>query len=166
MKTIAIINESSVVTDAQLEPICQAIQVQVSRDFAPAWGIDAKIFQLWKDGCVDTEPPDGAWWLIVGDTSDELGALGYHDTTPEGLPLAKVFAKTDIEAKSSLSVTISHEVLERLLGHHNVLIRIFCGRHLLRRLRPDGAKHQHAEQGAHGQRRPVRGNLSHVGLLL
>src|SRR5882672_3707150 len=114
MKTIAIINESSVVTDAQLEPICQAIQVQVSRDFAPAWGIDAKIFQLWKDGCVDTEPPDGAWWLIVGDTSDELGALGYHDTTPEGLPLAKVFAKTDIEAKSSLSVTISHEVLEML----------------------------------------------------
>jgi len=42
-------------------------------------------------------------------------SLGYHDVTNEGLPLAKVFAQTDIQFGSSLSVTMSHELLEMLL---------------------------------------------------
>ena len=32
--------------------------------------------------------------MLVLDTSDQAGALGYHDVTPQGLPLGKVFAKT------------------------------------------------------------------------
>lgn len=49
------------------------------------------------------------------DTSDQAGALGYHDLTPAGNPIAKVFAKDDQKYGLSLSVTLSHELLEMLV---------------------------------------------------
>jgi hypothetical protein len=110
MIKIAIINESSAATDAQIAQICAAVQIQVSRDFAPAWGIDAIITAYAKG----QTPPPGAWYLVVSDTADEAGTLGYHDLTPEGLPLGKVFAQTILDRKQSLSISISHEVLEMI----------------------------------------------------
>jgi hypothetical protein len=60
------------------------------------------------------QTPTGHWWLVVLDDSDQAGALGYHDTTPEGLPLGKVFAKSDQQFGMQWSVTASHELLEML----------------------------------------------------
>jgi len=119
MKSIAIINESSVITDAQLAVMVAACQIQISRDFAPAWGVDAqlRIAGSRKQGQTagKPEPPQpGEWQLVILDTSDQAGALGYHDTTPEGLPMGKVFAKSDLEAGSIVSATLSHELLEML----------------------------------------------------
>jgi hypothetical protein len=48
-------------------------------------------------------------------SSRELGALGYHDDTPAGMPLSHVFVKTTLDAKESLSVTTSHELAEMLV---------------------------------------------------
>ena len=56
-------------------------------------------------------------------------ALGYHDLTPDGLPLSKVFVQTTLEAKQKVSVTACHELAEMLVdpainlaaaGHANV----------------------------------------------
>ena len=108
---VDIFNESTVVTDDQLKPIVAALQIQVSRDFAPIWGIDANISFVPKGGT----PNPGHWQLGIFDDSDMAGALGYHDVTAAGMPLGKVFAKTDLNFGTSLSVTTSHELLEMLL---------------------------------------------------
>ncbi len=109
MIKIAVTNESSAMTDTQIAPIVAALQKQVSRDFAPLWGIDAQV-QLYAKGA---QPLD-AWWLACFDTSDQAGALGYHDVTPSGLPLGKAFVGTDLQYGYSPSVTLSHELLEML----------------------------------------------------
>ena len=48
------------------------------------------------------------------DDSDQAGALGYHDLTSAGLPMGKVFARTDLQNNLSWTVTVSHELLEIL----------------------------------------------------
>src|SRR5260221_12102218 len=88
---IAVINASTVLTDDQVKAAVPALQMQVQRDFAPAWGTDADLTFVPKG----TQPGPGAWWLVILDNSDVAGALGYHDVTSEGLPLGKVFAATD-----------------------------------------------------------------------
>lgn len=106
---IAIVNESTVLTDAQVSAIVPALQTQVTRDFAPFYS-DATIVYYLKG--MTPLPTD--WVIAILDDSDQAGALGYHDLTAQGMPLAKVFAKSDIAFGSSWSITISHELLEML----------------------------------------------------
>lgn len=106
--TIAVINASTVVSDTDAEAATAAMQIQVSRDFVPAWGLDAKLVFVPKGG----KAPAGSWQVALLDNSDQAGALGYHDWTIEGLPIGKVFANTDIDAGTSWTTTFSHEVLE------------------------------------------------------
>lgn len=107
---VSIINESTVLKDAELKPVVDALQIQVTRDFAPIWGVDADLTFVPTGG--DAVP--NSWWLVILDNSDQAGDLGYHDLTNLGFPLGKVFAKTDLEYGSSWSNTISHELLEML----------------------------------------------------
>lgn len=107
---ISIINQCSVLNDAQVQPVVDALQEQVHRDFALAWGIDADLIFVPKGNTPDAT----TWWLVLLDNSDAAGALGYHEVTPAGLPIGKVFAKTDIDYNLSWSVTASHELLEML----------------------------------------------------
>ena len=66
-------------------------------------------------GTIPQGPADpSAWWLVLLDNSDMAGALGYHDVTPAGLPIGKVFVQDDLSAGSKVSVTVSHELLEML----------------------------------------------------
>jgi hypothetical protein len=90
----------------------KALQVQASEHFAAAWGIDARLSFVPSNS---TKGWQGKWNLIILDTSDEAGALGYHDLTPEGLPVGKVFAKTDQQYGAAWSVTASHELTEMML---------------------------------------------------
>jgi hypothetical protein len=106
---IQISNESSVLTDNQVQAIVPVLQTQVSRDFGPKWGIDADLEFVTKD---KLDP--NKWWLIIFDDSDQPGALGYHDLNPSGFPLGNVFAKTDIQDGLQWTVTTSHELLEML----------------------------------------------------
>ena len=95
--------------DAQA--IVAALQIQVSRDFAPAWGIDAKLTLAPPK---QKTPTPGLWSIGFFDNADQAGALGYHDITAEGLPLGKVFVKTTLDAGDLVSVTASHELIEML----------------------------------------------------
>jgi hypothetical protein len=117
---IAVINESTVVSDADVKAAVAALQKQVSGDFAPAWGIDASLTFVPFGG----NPSPDAWWLVILDNSDQAGALGYHDLTTDGLPLGKVFAQTDIDFGSAWTVTASHELLE-MLGDPDINLTAF-----------------------------------------
>jgi hypothetical protein len=110
MTQVDIFNLSSVLSDGDIADAAADLQIQVTRDFAAAWGIDATVRFVPKDGTPDT----GAWWLALLDDSDQADALGYHDLTPSGLPLGKVFAKSDKESGHNWTVTTSHELLEML----------------------------------------------------
>lgn len=108
MIQIAILNESTVLPDADCQNIMAALQKQLDTDWASHWGMTAQLLWVPKG----EQPPNGAWWLGFFDTSDQAGALGYHDLTDEGGPLGKVFAASDIQYHAQPSVTASHELLE------------------------------------------------------
>src|SRR5271157_173678 len=99
--SISVINQSSVVADADVKRAVAALQKQVSEHFAPAWGVDAMLTFI-PSGAA---PPPGTWWMVVLDSSDQAGALGYHDLTTDGLPLGKVFAGTDMQYGTQWTVT-------------------------------------------------------------
>jgi len=42
--------------------------------------------------------------MVFLDNADQPGALAYHDLTPDGLPLAKVFVKTTVDNGDLVSV--------------------------------------------------------------
>ncbi len=117
---IAVINSSTVVDDEAVLQVIKALQIQVVRDFAPVWGINADLRFITKG----SKPTDNEWWLVILDNSDQAGALGYHDLTSQGLPLGKVFAKSDMDYGESWSVTASHELLE-MLGDPNINLTVF-----------------------------------------
>jgi hypothetical protein len=92
----------------------------VSRDFFMAWGEDAILTAI----ATGAKPSPGHWQLVILDNSDQANALGYHDVTNEGLPIGKIFAKTDIDNGLSWSVTASHELLE-MLGDPDINLTVF-----------------------------------------
>jgi hypothetical protein len=117
---ISVINESTVLADADVVPVVAALQKQVTNDFRPVWGTDAELTIVPKG----TQPANGSWWLVLLDDSDQANALGYHDLTSEGLPIGKVFAASDLKAGTSWTVTASHELLE-MLGDPNINLTVF-----------------------------------------
>jgi len=108
---IEFINEATAISLTQLAPIVSAIQAQINDDFGPAWGIGASLSLLSNP----KQANPSCWQMVILENSDQAGALGYHDTTPAGMPMGKVFAQTDLTYGSSISVTISHEVMEMLV---------------------------------------------------
>lgn len=112
---VSVINHSEgVVTDDACQALVAALQTQVTRDFAPAWGVDATLTFVPTGG----KPDPGTWWLSILKNSDRAIALGYHDLTPDGLPIGKSFAGTDGDFGHSWTVTASHELLEMLADPH------------------------------------------------
>lgn len=109
MITVAIINKSTVLTDDNVRAAVPALQIQVTRDFAPIWATDAQLVFIGKN----QQPPPDAWQLIILDDSDQAGALGYHETK-SGDPIGFVFARSDLQAGLKWTVTASHELLELL----------------------------------------------------
>jgi hypothetical protein len=55
------------------------------------------------------------WAMVFLDIADEPNALAYHDLTPDGLPLSKVFVKTTLDNGDLVSVSASHELVEMLV---------------------------------------------------
>ena len=116
---IAVINDSSVLTDAQVSQAVAPLEKQITDHAGPAWGISATLRFIPKGSSPDSDE----WWLAVLDDSDQAGALGYHDLTDQGLPLSKVFARSDITFGNSWTVTCSHELLE-MLGDPNINLTV------------------------------------------
>jgi hypothetical protein len=108
---IAALNQATAVSDAYVKQILPALQLQVNRDFAPIWGINAQITFYANTSLV----PATSYQLVFLDDADQAGALGYHDLTSTGMPLGKVFIKTSVVDKEAWSVVASHELLEMLI---------------------------------------------------
>lgn len=109
-KKISLVNQSTLFKDADLPALANALQIQVTRDFLPAWGVGAQMFYT-PSGA---HPTADHWVLALLDDSDQANALGYHDKGVQGQPLGKVFVRTTLANGQKVSVTASHELLEML----------------------------------------------------
>jgi hypothetical protein len=105
------VNHSTALSQTDAQAIVDAIQIQITRDVYPVWGKNAMLTLLPQG----QNPAAGSWVIAFLDNADQAGALGYHDETPDGLPLGKIFVKTTIADGALVSVCASHETLEMLI---------------------------------------------------
>ena len=106
--TITCFNEATVDLEVDFDELIAAMQKYVDDFIVPVWGTPAKLIKT------DTFQK-GAWAMVFLDDADQAGALAYHDLTPDGLPIAKVFVKTTLADKQLVSVSASHELVEMLV---------------------------------------------------
>ena len=109
MPQIAVINESTAISDADVQKMLPAFGQQWNKDLEPIWGVEAATFTFIPTG---QAPAAGTWWVVFLDDSDQANALAYHDLTNEGLPISKVFVKTILADNASVSVGATHEICE------------------------------------------------------
>jgi hypothetical protein len=106
--TIACFDKANTPLGVDLDALIAAMQAYVDHHVAPVWGTPAKLVKTTgfvKDG----------WAMVFLDDADQPGALAYHDLTPAGLPLFKVFVKTTLKNGDLVSVSASHELVEMLV---------------------------------------------------
>jgi hypothetical protein len=108
MPTIAVLDQATVGLGVELEALIAALQAYVDEHVAPVWGTPAKLVR--SKGFRKK-----AWALAFLDDADQPGALAYHDLTPGGLPLSKVFVRTTLANHDLVSVSASHELVEMLV---------------------------------------------------
>jgi hypothetical protein len=106
--TIACFNQATTPLGLDLKLLVPALQRFVDDCVVPVWGTPAKL-------ALSTGFIPGAWAVVFLDVADAPGALAYHDLTPDGFPLSKVFVKTILDDNASLSVATSHELVEMLV---------------------------------------------------
>jgi hypothetical protein len=101
-------NESTSMSDADVLDMLPALRRQTYH-----------VREWWRTSIEDlifgAPPVDDAWQLVFAETSDEADALGYHDYTPGGRPIAYVFVGDDLKYGYSPSVTASHEICEMIV---------------------------------------------------
>jgi hypothetical protein len=119
---IALINESTLVSNADCETICQAIQLQITKDFAPAWEQLPATITFYAD---KTKAPSKSWIISLIDNDEAVqGALGWHQEQGdkvEGFIVCEpilsnggVIMAFDANnpGRYSVSGTLSHEIME------------------------------------------------------
>jgi hypothetical protein len=109
MLQLAVINESTAITDADVQKMVPAFETQWNHDLDPIWAVGTSSFTFVPK---KQAPAKGTWWVVFLDDSDQAGALAYHDLTSEGLPISKVFVKSILADKASVSVGATHEICE------------------------------------------------------
>lgn len=115
---VAVINESTVQLPFSMHDMVKALQHKASVLRKLGYQISGSV-----DGYDNLDRvPRGSTPLIITDDSDQAGALGYHDQTEDGKPIAYVFAKTTMEAGLELSVTVDHEYTEMEIDERARLI--------------------------------------------
>src|SRR5439155_17977019 len=90
-------------TAEDFDRLIAALQTFLDDYFVPVWGTPAKLVKV-------TTFRKGAWAMAFLDDADVANALGYHDLTPDGLPLSKVFVKSTRAVGQKVSVTACHEL--------------------------------------------------------
>ena len=108
LPTIACFNHATVGLGVNFAALIKAMQAFVDQYVVPVWGTPAKLVRT-------TGFKKGAWAMVFLDDADAPGALAYHDLTPDGFPIAKVFVKTTLKNKELVSVSASHELVEMLV---------------------------------------------------
>lgn len=106
--TVSCFNRATISLGVDFDKLLAAMQKFVDAYFATVWGTPARLTKT-------TGFVKGTWAMVFLDNADVSGALAYHDLTPDGYPLSKVFVKTTLSAGEKVSVSASHELAEMLV---------------------------------------------------
>lgn len=98
-------NQDTQAVVAKIQDLAAALQIQVSKHFAPIWQVDAAIAAYSDIRSV----PVGYWPIMIVDVINDPNDLGYH-IDDSNQPYAVVQFTTD----DSWMMTASHELLEML----------------------------------------------------
>lgn len=107
---VAVIDRTTLVPEGDVAAAVRALQVQVNEHFAPHWGVGANLYFVGKS----TPVPSAMWWLVIVDDPESAGILGFHETTPDGLPIGFVSVRASIDNGAAWTTVASHELLEML----------------------------------------------------
>ena len=111
---IAVINQSTRLTQERSRKAVAAINRQLKEHFFPAWHIAARC-KLVSPKVDVKKLTDECLMLIQDHATDD--ALGYHDKVlGTGKPYGYVFLDTSKDLDEAWTVTLSHEVLELVLN--------------------------------------------------
>jgi hypothetical protein len=102
---IACMNLSKADLGVPFDKLTATLQKCYDEFFLPIWGYPVTLYNTIK-------PQPSDWRFVYFDNADTAGALGYHDITKDGQPVAKVFVETTIAAHEVVSVTACHELFE------------------------------------------------------
>ena len=105
---IACVNKATVDLGVPFGKLTAALQTCYDKHFLPIWGYPVKLYTT-------KTPKPTDWQFVYFDDADTAGALGYHDLTKDGQPVAKVFVKTTLADNQLVSVTASHELFEMVI---------------------------------------------------
>lgn len=106
--TIACFSQAQTDLQVNYDNLIAAMQKYIDDFVVPVWGTPAKLIKT--DGF-----QKGAWAMVFLDDADQADALAYHDLTPDGFPISKVFVRTTIQNGDLVSVSASHELVEMLV---------------------------------------------------
>jgi hypothetical protein len=105
---IAVINASATISDAEIKKMLPAFERQWNHDLRPVWGVDPATFTFVPSG---DRPVASAWWLVFLDDPVQAQNAAYHDLTDEAQPTSKVFMKTILLDRVSVSVAATQELV-------------------------------------------------------
>ncbi len=123
---IAVVNKSSLVSDADVSLMCRAIQKQLDLNFLPAWNLKAATIKFYPS----TVTAPGYAWVVnmIDDDTSVPDALGFHSETTGDRIEAFIMCKPVLSnggvalefdpsnpGRYSVSATLSHEVLEMIM---------------------------------------------------
>ena len=109
MIEILVYNQTTVLTDAQVQAVIPALQTQLDRDLCPAWSLGQYKLLFVPKGQAAQK---GQWQFLFLDNTSDASALGYHDQTSFGDPIAYIGVQETINDHGTWSVTASHELCE------------------------------------------------------
>lgn len=131
---IAIVNQSTLVSNADIQTMVKAIQIQLNLHFCPAWHLLPATITFYADA---TKVPGYAWTIYMVDSDASVpDALGFHEEEANGKidgyimcqPILSNGGTTLVFNPSNpdqytVSATLSHEVLETKM---NRFTNVFC----------------------------------------
>jgi hypothetical protein len=115
---IAVVNESTLVSDQDVYDMALAVNHQLRHQVAPAWGIAAPCAAF----ATSTPIEPGTVAIGVLDDADQASALGWHTETAAGVIYGRVFARPVLDNGGnaltnplSVASVLSHEAVEVVL---------------------------------------------------
>lgn len=108
---VSLVNIAMVPLGIDLAKLAGVLQEYVNHHLGPVWDLPLVKIQATAGRTI----PAGTWGLRFADDADQPGVLGYHDLTPQNLPISNVFVRTIVGGQESIPVTASHELAEMLI---------------------------------------------------
>lgn len=126
MTNIYIVNQSTTVSNGDVQTMARAFAHQLRYDAAPLFGLaPIPVIYAPKQALKDKTLPPGSWVLSVLDDPDQADALGWHTEEQGELIYGRIFARPVLDnggdaltKELSVASVGSHEVLETFADPH------------------------------------------------